>query len=101
MASKKDSHNHDRELYIVELEKKLDEQDAKLRLLSNEVEKYKQIVQPLTNFVFGLRSAGLEEDLTDGNASKRIKKMAISAEPCAGNARLEDLNLEKHPKSER
>lgn len=103
MASDNETETADsREKYIENLERKLDEQDVKIRLLTNEIEKYKQIVQPLTNMVFNLRTIGLDDvDLTDKDADKRIKKIAISGEPTSANLTVEDLKIKKVPKSQK
>lgn len=100
MTSTEKLNNQNRESYITELENKLDEQDAKIRHLNNEVEKYKQIVQPLTNLVFELQTASINEDFNKDNVNKRIKKVAISAEPTVEKTKLA-LELKKYPKSER
>lgn len=100
MTSTEKLTNQNRESYINELENKLDEQDAKIRHLNNEVEKYKQIVQPLTNLVFELQTASINEDSNSDKVNKRTKKIAISAEPTTEKTKLA-LELKKYPKSER
>lgn len=89
----------DKEKYIDNLERQLDEQNVEIRLLRNEIEKYKQIVRPLTNMVFSLRTIGLDDVLIDEGVEKRIKKIAISGEPTAANIQLENLKIDKVPKS--
>lgn len=100
MASDSENDTVDRrEKYVESLERKLDEQDVKIRLLTNEIEKYKQVVQPLTNMVNHLRTVGLNDEvLTDRGVERRIKKIAISGEPTACNVKLEDLKIRKVPK---
>lgn len=91
----------EREKYIEQLENKLDEQDAKIRHLTNEIEKYKHIIQPLTSMVFSLRTIGLDDtDLTSKSAEKRIKKIAISAEP-TDDLKVEDLKIKPITKVEK
>ncbi|KAL6958990.1 hypothetical protein U1Q18_050703, partial [Sarracenia purpurea var. burkii] len=60
----------DKEKYIDNLERQLDEQNVEIRLLRNEIEKYKQIVRPLTNMVFSLRTIGLDDVLIDEGVEK-------------------------------
>lgn len=93
----------DFEAYIAELEKKLDNKDAEIRLLTNEIDKYKQILQPLTAAVLGFHSidgAGTPPAVSVMVTAGRIKKFAISAEPLAIEG-AQQLLMKTYPKSVR
>lgn len=94
----------DPEAYIAELEKRLDNKDAEIRLLTNEIDKYKQILQPLTAAVLGFRSMDSGEAASASSlmaTAARIKKMAISAEPPAIEGSAQELSMRTYPKSAR
>lgn len=94
---------NDFEAYIAELEKKLDNKDAEIRLLTNEIDKYKQILQPLTAAVLGFHSidgAGTPPAVSVMVTAGRIKKFAISAEPLAIEG-AQQLLMKTYPKSVR
>lgn len=94
----------DPEAYIAELEKRLDNKDAEIRLLTNEIDKYKQILQPLTAAVLGFRSMAGGGAPFAGSlmaTAARIKKTAISAEPPAIEGKAQELSMKTYPKSVR
>lgn len=93
------------------LEKELDDKDGMIRHLRNEIDKFRQVVRPITQkiitkqFNFG-EAVPLKEANGDGarralqpSAEPRIKRQAISAEPL--NREEIDLHINKIPKSAR
>lgn len=85
-----------REEYIGLLERYLDERDNKIRHLQNEIDKFRQIVRPLTQQVISLNNYW-----EDGYATPaaKMKRQAISAEPMAYFEKIPPIT--KVPKSQR
>uniref|UniRef100_A0A8D9F9Q7 Uncharacterized protein n=1 Tax=Cacopsylla melanoneura TaxID=428564 RepID=A0A8D9F9Q7_9HEMI len=69
-----------RDEYITVLERYLDERDHKIRHLQNEIDKFRQIVRPLTQHVISL-NAYWDDGYTPAAAVAKMKRQAISAEP--------------------
>jgi hypothetical protein len=84
-----------REEYIGVLERYLDERDHKIRHLQNEIDKFRQIVRPLTQQVISLNTYWDDGYVTP---AAKMKRQAISAEPMY----FEQLPpITKVPKSQR
>ncbi|XP_044253553.1 cGMP-dependent protein kinase, isozyme 2 forms cD4/T1/T3A/T3B isoform X4 [Tribolium madens] len=75
---------------IALLEKELDDKDAIIKHLHNEIDKFRQVVKPITQKI-------ITKQLTLGDEKPRIKRQAISAEPL--NDEFGDLQIKKIPKS--
>jgi predicted RNase H-like nuclease (RuvC/YqgF family) len=79
-----------KEEMITLLEKELDDKDAIIKHLHNEIDKFRQVVKPITQKI-------ITKQLELGDERPRIKRQAISAEPL--NASASDLQIKKIPKS--
>ncbi|XP_065156366.1 cGMP-dependent protein kinase, isozyme 2 forms cD4/T1/T3A/T3B isoform X3 [Atheta coriaria] len=84
------------------LERELDARDLQLRHLRNELDKYRQVVNPLTQKIiheYDRVAAAADADARNavlvGLIEPRIKRLAISAEPQP----LSDAKVERVPKS--
>ncbi|XP_008197147.1 cGMP-dependent protein kinase, isozyme 2 forms cD4/T1/T3A/T3B isoform X4 [Tribolium castaneum] len=75
---------------IALLEKELDDKDAIIKHLHNEIDKFRQVVKPITQKI-------ITKQLTLGDGKPRTKRQAISAEPL--NDEFGDLQIKKIPKS--
>ncbi|GLV39476.1 foraging [Carabus blaptoides fortunei] len=98
---------------ITLLEKELDEKDAQIRYLKNEIDKFRQVVRPLTQQIITkqrLYSNGQQDELWFSPGVEntrvlpvnepRIKRQAISAEPLnVTSSGMELLHIVKIPKS--
>lgn len=75
-----------REETITLLEKELDDKDAQIFYLKNEIDKFRQVVKPLTQKII-TKQITLDDDLKETKIclaptnEPRIKRQAISAEP--------------------
>ncbi|KAJ8910798.1 hypothetical protein NQ315_014506 [Exocentrus adspersus] len=84
------------------LEKELDEKDALVKHLQNEIDKFRQVVRPITQKII-TKQIKLGPDIwprTDVESKvsePRIKRQAISAEPL--NTQGNELHIKKIPKS--
>ncbi|XP_060522997.1 cGMP-dependent protein kinase, isozyme 2 forms cD4/T1/T3A/T3B isoform X2 [Cylas formicarius] len=92
---------------ISQLEKKLEDREATIKHLRNEIDKFRQVVTPITqkiitkrlNFDDGRGKEALEDDDAEVQvAERRTKRQAISAEP---PSQVLDLHIKKIPKSSR
>jgi siroheme synthase (precorrin-2 oxidase/ferrochelatase) len=79
-----------KEEMITLLEKELDDKDVIIKHLHNEIDKFRQVVKPITQKI-------ITKQLELGDERPRIKRQAISAEPL--NASASDLQIKKIPKS--
>lgn len=79
-----------KEEMIALLEKELDDKDAIIKHLHNEIDKFRQVVKPITQKI-------ITKQLTLGDEKPRTKRQAISAEPL--NDEDGDLQIKKIPKS--
>lgn len=101
---------------ICQLEKKLEEKEYLIKFLQNEIDKFRQVVRPITQKIITKQiSLGedlwpvnghsddkkdcLEADDTQNHEPSRIKREGISAEPV--NLSKSDLQIRKIPKSPR
>ncbi|XP_063904047.1 cGMP-dependent protein kinase, isozyme 2 forms cD4/T1/T3A/T3B-like isoform X3 [Zophobas morio] len=75
---------------IALLEKELDDKDAIIKHLHNEIDKFRQVVKPITQKI-------ITKQLNLGDEKPRIKRQAISAEPL--NEAVGDLHITKSPKT--
>lgn len=92
---------------ITLLEKELDEKDAQIFYLKNEIDKFRQVVKPLTHKIM-TKQINLDEPLDDFNGKKfptqtsvepRTKRQAISAEPIRNDGH--QVHIVKIAKSQR
>lgn len=92
---------------ITLLEKELDEKDAQIFYLKNEIDKFRQVVKPLTHKII-TKQITLDEPLDEFKGKKlptqisiepRIKRQAISAEPIENVNR--HMTIVKIPKCHR
>lgn len=96
---------------IAMLEKKLEEKDNLIRHLQNEIDKFRQVVRPLTQRIITNQislgdeiwmrehpvSPGVENTRVQTLSEPRMKRQAISAEPL--NLKSGELQIKKVPKS--
>ncbi|RZC35135.1 hypothetical protein BDFB_003268 [Asbolus verrucosus] len=75
---------------IALLEKELDDKDAIIKHLHNEIDKFRQVVKPITQKI-------ITKQLSLDDGKPRIKRQAISAEPL--NDQGADLQITKIPKT--
>ncbi|XP_039756565.1 cGMP-dependent protein kinase, isozyme 2 forms cD4/T1/T3A/T3B isoform X3 [Pararge aegeria] len=97
-----------RDRIIARLEDDVDEKDATIRYLTNEIDKFRQVVKPLTKQMFDIQRNDVEEERvkTPGLENTRIlpvgeprlKRTAISAEPLSSMSQDNQM-LIKIPKS--
>ncbi|KAJ8968020.1 hypothetical protein NQ317_003931 [Molorchus minor] len=90
------------------LEKELDDKDALVKYLRNEIDKFRQVVRPLTQKIINKQlnlgdepciGSGTGNNKVQASAEPRIKRQAISAEPL--NSQGGDLHIKKIPKGPR
>lgn len=87
---------------ITMLEKELDEKHAQIIYLKNEIDKFRQVVNPLTQkiihkkILLGDELCMVEEEKAPNNGF-RTKRQAISAEPLPGHGN--EMQTVKIPKS--
>lgn len=81
------------------LEKELDERDATIRHLRNEIDMFRQVVRPITQqLVCGFNNSSDPSSVEwDPVERLRTKRQAISAEPIVGA--LGELTITKIPKT--
>ncbi|XP_018576257.1 cGMP-dependent protein kinase 1-like [Anoplophora glabripennis] len=88
------------------LEKELDDKDVLIKHLQNEIDKFRQVVRPITQKIITKQinlgaeiwpRGGVENNKTQALSEPRIKRQAISAEPL--NSQGNDLHITKIPKS--
>lgn len=95
---------------IATLEKKLEEKDNLIRHLQNEIDKFRQVVKPLTQRIITSQislgdelwmrehaAPGVENTTVQALIEPRIKRQAISAEPL--NLKSGDWTIKKVAKS--
>ena len=84
---------------ITYLEKELDERDASIRHLRNEIDKFRQVVRPITQQLVCGYNTNSDPSSVEWDPVERLrtKRQAISAEPIVGA--LGDLKITKIPKS--
>lgn len=101
-----------RDQTITMLERELDDKDTLIRHLQNEIDKFRQVVRPLTHKII-TKQINLEEDAFQEDFCEelepqgdkvlqepRIKRQAISAEPLNSNGAVE-MKIVKVPKTAR
>ncbi|KAJ8940335.1 hypothetical protein NQ314_010748 [Rhamnusium bicolor] len=90
------------------LEKELDDKDAFIKHLQNEIDKFRQVVRPITQKIITKQidlggefwpGPGVENTRVQVFSEPRIKRQAISAEPL--NSQGNDLHITKIAKSAR
>lgn len=92
-----------RQEIIDDLQKELQEKDGEIKYLKNEIDKFRQVVSPLTQkiitkqFTFFDEGSEFSVPVSNNNVEQRIKRQAISAEPLA--LLSEEFKIEKTPKS--
>ncbi|CAH0564053.1 unnamed protein product [Brassicogethes aeneus] len=101
--------NHElkkKEQTIVLLERQIEDKDALIRHLQNEIDKFRQVVKPITQKIITKQidlggefwpGPGVENTRVLQLAEPRIKRQAISAEPL--NSHGADLHIQKIAKS--
>lgn len=103
-----------RDKIIALLENEMDDKDAQIRYLKNEIDKYRQIVKPLTRQIIDSHKNGLDEEeffvvKTPGMENtrvypmgeRRLKRTAISAEPLSALTKEHEMKLVKIPKTQK
>ncbi|GJQ73226.1 putative Cgmp-dependent protein kinase [Trypoxylus dichotomus] len=92
-----------RQEIIEYLQKELNDKDNEIKYLKNEIDKFRQVVSPLTQKIITKQISFLDDSekfklsISNNNVEQRIKRQAISAEPLALLA--EGFKIEKFPKS--
>lgn len=100
-----------RDQTITMLERELDDKDVLIRHLQNEIDKFRQVVRPLTQKIITkqikLEEEVLQEDLypeevedEEDKVYPRMKRQAISAEPLNSSGAAE-MKIVKVPKTAR
>lgn len=83
------------------MEKELNDKESTIKHLHNEIDKFRQVVRPITKKIIDTKQFLIGNDKTDEEDNKiepRIKRQAISAEPL-GQQQTADLQINKIPKS--
>lgn len=103
-----------RDQTIATLERDLDSRDATIRYLKIELDKYKHVVQPLTQKLIVKKKSGDDDDYLTINCKSngventrvlsvkepKMKRTAISAEPLSAMCQsMDDLQIDKVEKS--
>lgn len=101
-----------RDKIIALLENEMDDKDAQIRYLKNEIDKYRQVVKPLTRQIidshkngldeeecFVMKSPGIENTRVYPLGEPRLKRTAISAEPLSALTKDHEMKLVKIPKT--
>lgn len=95
---------------IALLEKELDDKDAQIVYLKNEIDKFRQVVKPLTQRIITKQIAFTEDSFDDEEFLRKVlppqvsieprtKRQAISAEPIRSDGN--QMQIVKIPKSHR
>lgn len=104
-----------RDKIIALLENEIDDKDAQIRYLKNELDKYRQVVKPLTRQIidshrngldgdeerFVMKIPGIENTRVYPLGETRLKRTAISAEPLSALTQDHEMKLVKIAKSHR
>lgn len=103
--ARSESESRKKDEYIARLECRLDERDASVRHLRNEIDKFQQVVRPLTHHIMSMRMAADDDPPVYGGGGGgpqrgtfkgRPTRQAISAEPLRAT---DPLPIVKVPKS--
>lgn len=85
------------------LQKELTDRENEIKYLKNEIDKFRQVVSPLTQKIITKQISFLDDtekfkvSISNNNVEQRIKRQAISAEPLA--LLSEEFKIEKFLKS--
>lgn len=85
------------------LQKELFDKDNEIKYLKNEIDKFRQVVSPLTQKIITKQISFFDDpekfkvSISNNNVEQRIKRQAISAEPLAQQS--VEFKIEKFPKS--
>ncbi|KAL1497632.1 hypothetical protein ABEB36_008558 [Hypothenemus hampei] len=96
--------------YIIQLEKKLEDKELMIKYLQNEIDKFRQVVKPITqkiitkqitlgDDVWNVKNGTQNNQEEQAQEPSRIKREGISAEPV--NLSKTDLHITKIPKTSR